>query len=120
MGVLGGGGEYGGATIVIPSRLQVFLSRETFGWPLYGIILAFAQVCLSRALCVMVTTDHLTDAECDQVHRFAYNPGISLDVLLTMNVESIPRAHFDASIYSNILRCCVDVGMGKIVITCFS
>ena len=53
-------------------------------------------------------------------HRFAYNPGISLDVLLTMNVESIPGAHFDASIYSNILRCCVDVGMGKIVITCFS
>ena len=45
MSVLGGGGEYGGATIVIPSRLQVFLSREIFGWPLYGITLAFAQVC---------------------------------------------------------------------------
>ena len=45
MGVLGGGGESGSATIVIPSRLQVFLSREIFGWPLYGIILAFAQVC---------------------------------------------------------------------------
>jgi alpha-1,3-glucan synthase len=30
-----GGGDLGGATIVIPSRLQVFLSRELLGWPLY-------------------------------------------------------------------------------------
>ena len=45
MGVIGGIGDPGGATFVIPSRLQVFLSRELFGWPLYGIILAFGQVC---------------------------------------------------------------------------
>ena len=44
MGVIGGIGDPGGATFVIPSRLQVFLSRELFGWPLYGIILAFGQV----------------------------------------------------------------------------
>jgi len=58
MGVLGGGGESGSATIVIPSRLQVFLSGEIFGWPLYGIILAFGQVCLGHAFYVMVTTCH--------------------------------------------------------------
>ena len=40
-----GGGDSGSALIVIPSRLQVFLSRELLGWPLYGIILAFGQVC---------------------------------------------------------------------------
>ena len=45
IGMIGGGGDYGSATIVIPSRLQVFLSRELFGWPIYGIILAFGQVC---------------------------------------------------------------------------
>lgn len=44
MGMIGGGGDPGGATLVIPSRLQVFLSREVFGWPLYGLILAFGQV----------------------------------------------------------------------------
>ena len=43
MGMLEGG-DSGGARLVIPSRLQVFMSRELFGWPLYGIILAFAQV----------------------------------------------------------------------------
>jgi len=41
---MGGGGDAGGTTLVIPSRLQVFLSRELFGWLLYGIILAFGQV----------------------------------------------------------------------------
>ena len=43
--MIGSGGEAGSATFVIPSRLQVFLSRELFGWPLYGIILALGQVC---------------------------------------------------------------------------
>ena len=57
MGVFGGGGESGSATIVIPSRLQV-LSREIFGWPLYSIILAFGQVCLGHAFYVMATTGH--------------------------------------------------------------
>jgi len=73
MGMVGGGGDYEGATIVIPSRLQVFLSRELFGWPLYGIILAFGQVCLGRAFYVMVTTDHSTDVERDQLpNRIAF------------------------------------------------
>ena len=67
MGMVGGGGDYESSTVVIPSRLQVFLSRELFGWPLYGIILAFGQVCLGRAFYVMVTTDHLTDVERDQL-----------------------------------------------------
>jgi alpha-1,3-glucan synthase len=45
MGLVGGGGDSGGTRITIPSRPQVLLSRELFGWPLYGIILAFGQVC---------------------------------------------------------------------------
>jgi len=67
MGMVGGGGYYEGAKIVIPSRLRVSLSRELFGWPLYGIILAFGQVCLGRAFYVVVITDHLTDVERDQL-----------------------------------------------------
>ena len=43
--MLGGhGGDSQSTIIVIPSRLQVFLSRELFGWPLYGLILAIGQV----------------------------------------------------------------------------
>ena len=36
---------------MIPSRLQVFMSREIFGWPLYGIIMAFGQVRHPLAMC---------------------------------------------------------------------
>ena len=50
MGMIGGGGD-SSTILVIPSRLQVFLSRELFGWPLYSIILAFGQVRFPR-LCV--------------------------------------------------------------------
>ena len=69
MGVLGGGGDPGGARLVVPSRLQVFLSRELFGWPLYGIILAFGQVrcCLIVHSGVVVTTGYFTDVERDQL-----------------------------------------------------
>ena len=68
MGVLGGGGgDPGGAILVIPLRLQVFLSRELFGWPLYGIILALRQVryYLVVSSGIVVTTDHFTDFERD-------------------------------------------------------
>ena len=67
--MIGGGGDAGGATLVIPSRLQVFLSRELFGWPLYGLILAFGQVCclFSRMLGVDVMTDRFADVERDQL-----------------------------------------------------
>ena len=68
MGVLGGGGgDPGGAILVIPSRLQVFLSRELFGWPLYGIILALGQVRYYLVVCsgIFVTTDRSTDVERD-------------------------------------------------------
>ena len=70
MGVIAGeGGDPGGATIYIPSRLQVFMSRELFGWPLYGIVLAFGQVRYLQIAYskVVVTTDRFTDVERDQL-----------------------------------------------------
>ena len=70
MGVIaGGGGDPGGATIYIPSRLQVFLSRELFGWLIYGIVLAFGQVRYLQIAYskVVVTTDRFTDVERDQL-----------------------------------------------------
>ena len=68
MGVVGSGGDARGATLVIPSRLQVFLSRELFGWPLYGLILAFGQVHrLFSYVSWVVTTDCLVDVERDQL-----------------------------------------------------
>ena len=68
MGMVGNGGDPGGATLVIPSRLQVFLSRELFGWPLYGLILAFGQVrWLFGCVFWVVTTDRFADVERDQL-----------------------------------------------------
>lgn len=56
--MLGGGGGDMSTILVIPSRLQVFLSRELFGWPLYGIILAFGQVRFTFAHAFRVYLDH--------------------------------------------------------------
>ena len=61
MGVLGGGEGSEGPTLVIPTRLQVFMSGEIAGKQLYTIVLSLGQVRYflfvgSRAV---VTTDHL-------------------------------------------------------------
>jgi hypothetical protein len=68
MGMISGGGD-ASTVVAIPSRLQVFLSRGFFGWPLYSIILAFGQVgfpFFARPGCA-VLIDHFTDVERDQL-----------------------------------------------------
>jgi len=52
MGTIGSGGDPGGTTLVTPSRLQVFLFRELFGWPLYGLILVFGLVRWLLVVCL--------------------------------------------------------------------
>ena len=74
MGMLGSHGD-SSTILVIPSRLQVFLGRELFGWPLYGIILAFGQVSFPLAFPSgrVVTINHLTDFERDRLpNRLAF------------------------------------------------
>ena len=67
--MLGGMGDGTSTIIVIPSRLQVFLSRELFGWPFYSIILAIGQVCLLRSWVVgsFLTIRYFTDVERDEL-----------------------------------------------------
>ena len=69
MGMLGGQDDTASTIIVIPSRLQVFLSRELFGWPLYGIILAIGQVSVPPVVHseYIVTIDCSADVERDQL-----------------------------------------------------
>ena len=49
-GVLGGGEDSESPTLVTQSRLQVFLSREVAGLPIYTIILSIGQVRCSSVM----------------------------------------------------------------------
>ena len=122
MGMVGNGGDAGGATLVIPSRLQVFLSRELFGWPLYGLILALGQVCqLFGCVFLVVTTDRFADVERDQLsnrltlwfqrtdgHRIVY-PRFSLLRCFGCLVPALPSQAFGLGPFRSLvlLRRCL-------------
>ena len=66
--MLGGHGDSASTIIIIPSRLQMFLSKELFDW-LYGIILAIGQVRFPPVVHsgYIVTIDRSADVERDQL-----------------------------------------------------
>jgi alpha-1,3-glucan synthase len=45
--------------------LQIALSRELGGWPLYTIIIALGQVCSMSSILLSCLTSDKSDAECD-------------------------------------------------------